>query len=85
MLMLYSAIILGSQIMSVVIIAAGVNVGQFNSHIIDIAIEFAYMLVFLYLMLIFRPRKEWPEHYGLGFETIHNLILVENGRAGHGN
>ena len=31
-------------------------------------------LLIVFLTIIFRPRKVWPEFYGVGIETVANLI-----------
>lgn len=36
------------------------------------------MLVFLAMMWIFRPRREWPEFYGVGLEAINFLLIQDN-------
>ena len=36
------------------------------------------MIVYLAMMYNFRPRKEWPEFYGIGLEAINHFLLQEN-------
>jgi hypothetical protein len=36
----------------------------------------------LFLTIIFRPRKVWPEFYGVGIETVANLIAPNRNHEG---
>ena len=71
-------LLLGHELARIIVIAGDFNIGQLSDEIQIICVEFAYMLIFLALMFVFRPRKEWPEFYAIGLEAINNLILIEN-------
>lgn len=84
----YLFLLLSHELVKIIVIAADLNVGQFADEIQIIIVEFAYMVIFLCLMLIFRPRKDWPEFYGIGLEAINNVVVmgqIENGARNNNN
>jgi len=36
----------------------------------------------VFLTIIFRPRKVWPEFYGVGIETVANLLTQNRNLEG---
>ena len=84
-LALYLTLTIAHEMVKICFVSTGTDIGQFNDEIKTIAVEFGYMLIFLALMWVFRPRKDWPEFYGIGLETINNLIVIEGAIRGGPN
>lgn len=75
---LFFANIIGFAIFDIIGLIWFDDYSQFTSFIELAAFEFIQFNLLLWLMVIFRPRREWPEFYGIGLELLNNLLNIDN-------
>ena len=54
-------------------------ISQYPSYIESVLKEILLFTCLNATLIIFRPREEWPEFYGIGLEFLNNILAVQVG------
>ena len=54
------------------------NENEYSRIVINLSLEYFKLIYYSALLWVFRPRKNWPEHYGVGIDNL--MRRSNNGR-----